>query len=310
MHLPLTLLAEARYRFPHGYVRAYRSKTLLSLRDSEPNGKGRQLLIDELALLDALVKVHLKNYQVWQHRRVIVVALDDASRELPFTTKALAYDSKNYHTWAYRQWALSHFYARVAAAPAVTTAAAEAHTKVWEDELEFTHHLLVTDVRNNSAWNHRWFTVFGRKEGASSETIDREIRWVEASAFDGPSLIYTEHAMRDTPAAPPRRYTQKKLELAPNNPSAWNYLRGILDRHSLPYAPFTQWARDLRSPADPTEDREGRVVLAVEFVADALAQQGNAADAVRAYEALKTLDAMRVNYWAQRQAMAEEVRVR
>lgn len=43
--------------------RAYRSKTLLALKEAEPEGE--QLLIQELSLLDELVKVHLKNYQVW-----------------------------------------------------------------------------------------------------------------------------------------------------------------------------------------------------------------------------------------------------
>lgn len=43
--------------------RAYRGKTLLALRDSEPDGA--DTLVKELSLLDALVKVHLKNYQVW-----------------------------------------------------------------------------------------------------------------------------------------------------------------------------------------------------------------------------------------------------
>lgn len=43
--------------------RAYRGKTLLALRDSEPDGS--DILVKELSLLDALVKVHLKNYQVW-----------------------------------------------------------------------------------------------------------------------------------------------------------------------------------------------------------------------------------------------------
>ena len=44
-------------------TRAYRSKTLLALKDTEEDGI--KLLIKELALLDELVKVHLKNYQVW-----------------------------------------------------------------------------------------------------------------------------------------------------------------------------------------------------------------------------------------------------
>lgn len=147
----------------HYTVWAYRSKTLLALKETEDDGD--QLLVKELSLLDELVKVHLKNYQVWQHRRIIVTALNDPSRELPFTTRALAFDSKNYHTWAYRQWALSHFFADSA--------------ETWAVELEFTRNLLTADVRNNSAWNHRWFTVFARSQPASQEAVEREISYTK-----------------------------------------------------------------------------------------------------------------------------------
>lgn len=97
-----------------------------------------------------------------QHRRIIITALKDPSHELPFTTRALAFDSKNYHTWAYRQWVLSHFFAD--------------SQETWAGELEFTRNLLTADVRNNSAWNHRWFTVFERSQPASQDVVGTEIR--------------------------------------------------------------------------------------------------------------------------------------
>lgn len=97
---------------------------------------------------------------------MIVLALNDPSRELGFTTRALAFDSKNYHTWAYRQWVFSHFYEK---------SDSEDYKKNCEDELEFTRHLLLADVRNNSAWNHRFFIVFRRTQPASEDIIQREI---------------------------------------------------------------------------------------------------------------------------------------
>lgn len=174
--------------------RAYRGKTLLALKDSEANG--RDILVQELGLLDALVKLHLKNYQVWsvlvrmaspgssaelasyccrQHRRAIVLALDDSSRELGFTTRALAFDSKNYHTWAYRQWVFSHFYEKPDS---------EDYQKNCADELEFTRHLLQADVRNNSAWNHRFFVVFRRTQPASEDVIQREIEYAAVNMLN------------------------------------------------------------------------------------------------------------------------------
>ena len=97
---------------------------------------------------------------------MIVLALDDPSRELGFTTRALAFDSKNYHTWAYRQWVFSHFYEKPEA---------EEYQKYCDEELEFTRHLLLADVRNNSAWNHRFFITFRRTQPANDEIIQREI---------------------------------------------------------------------------------------------------------------------------------------
>ena len=93
-----------------------------------------------------------------------MTALNDPSHELGFTSRALELDAKNYHTWAYRQWALSHFYAQD-----------DAHD-VWQGELAYVNQLLAEDVRNNSAWNHRWFVVFARATPASADVVDRENR--------------------------------------------------------------------------------------------------------------------------------------
>ena len=40
--------------------------------------------------------------------------------------------------------------------------------------------MLKTDIRNNSAWNHRWFVVFGRDEKVieDQEILNREIELV------------------------------------------------------------------------------------------------------------------------------------
>lgn len=115
-----------------------------------------------------------KNYQVWNHRRFLVDKLGDGSQELRFTRQILGpeselpcKDSKNYHAWSHRcdcvgsrchfgwsapphhvsglfgllrQWALARF-------------------NMWDRELGFVEELLEDDVRNNSAWNHRWFVI-------------------------------------------------------------------------------------------------------------------------------------------------------
>lgn len=101
-----------------------------------------------------------------------MLALDSPDREISFTTKALSFDAKNYHTWAYRQWALCHFFS-----PSETTSAsAEEKAEVWKGELEYTSSLLDNDVRNNSAWNHRYFVAFESGAQSGEEVAERELK--------------------------------------------------------------------------------------------------------------------------------------
>lgn len=161
----------------------------------------------ELDLMEALIKVHLKGYQVWsvpsiflpysanlcdrQHRKLIVLAMNDSSRELGFCSRALQIDAKNYHTWAYRHWALCHFY----------PPSNPSSKPVWDSEITYSESLINEDLRNNSAWNYRYFVIFenGVYENEMQNKVKEEIE-----------------------------FTQDQLKLAPNNASAWNYLRGCV----------------------------------------------------------------------------------
>ncbi len=75
---------------------------------------------------------------------------------------------------------------------------------------------------------------------------------------------------------------KEKIALAPNNPSAWNYLRGILDHSRVPYSTQASFARqyivdtvepegndilDLENPP-PSEGAELPCAAAIEFMAD------------------------------------------
>lgn len=59
-------------------------------------------------------------------------------QELDFTAAALELDAKNYHAWAHRQDMIQTF-------------------DLWAHELEYVEKLIKEDVRNNSAWNQRFF---------------------------------------------------------------------------------------------------------------------------------------------------------
>ena len=120
--------------------------------------------------MDEIAVRNMKTYQVWHHRRQLITHLttataasrpgkdpvDIATAELEFIARVLGVDTKNYHTWSYRQWLLAHF----------------DDAGLWLGELPYVDDLLETDVRNNSAWHHRYFVVFGR--GSTSQATPAE----------------------------------------------------------------------------------------------------------------------------------------
>ncbi|KIK98587.1 hypothetical protein PAXRUDRAFT_823701 [Paxillus rubicundulus Ve08.2h10] len=246
----------------------YRYKTLMAL--------GAPLDV-ELQLMDELAVKYLKTYQVWHHRRLLVQQTERPGPELEFIANALQIDTKNYHTWSYRQWILAHFN----------------DDTVWSRELQFVESMLDNDVRNNSAWHHRFFVVFqsGVRKGdeARDEVVRRELTFVKA-----------------------------KIAIAPNNASAWNYLRGVLDHSKTPYsnlevfvAPYSlpHSAQEDATPEDvidlenllPSPGAQLPCVAAIEFMADIYESRE---DPMKATELWKSLaheyDTMRNKYWEYR----------
>lgn len=106
-----------------------------------------QEMLDELSFCAQLGGDNPKNYQIWYHRRAILEHSEWFSEvfpsELDYTSTVFAADSKNYHAWCYRQWMILK----------VNVDA------VWADEVDAAHSWIQDDVRNNSAWNQRWFAV-------------------------------------------------------------------------------------------------------------------------------------------------------
>merc|ERR1712226_172161 len=86
----------------------------------------------------------------------------------------------NYHAWQHRQWVLATF-------------------NLYDNELEFIEQLLLDDIRNNSAWNQRFF-VMSRHGGWTPDNVEKEVK-----------------------------FAMEKIFLVKRNESAWNYLRGVLE---------------------------------------------------------------------------------
>lgn len=205
-----------------------------------------------MALMDELALVHMKHYQVWHHRKLLMIQLKKPIPELTFIARVLALDSKNYHTWAYRQWLLTHF----------------DDDKLWQFEVSSVEFMLREDVRNNSAWHHRFFVVFD-------------------------SGVRTGDEDRDAVLKRELNFTKDKIALAPNNLSAWNYLRGILDKTGRKYGtlrdfvlPYTVTRKqsfdsgeeeevyDLDNPV-PSPNASLPCALAIEFLADIHMEEGS-----------------------------------
>ncbi|OBZ67962.1 Protein farnesyltransferase/geranylgeranyltransferase type-1 subunit alpha [Grifola frondosa] len=200
-------------------------------------------LDEELRLMDALAIQFLKTYQVWHHRRLLLTALNSvpaAEAELAFIRRAVAVDTKNYYT------------------PGRTD-----------------KELLEADVRNNSAWHHRFFVVF--QSGVRKGDEDRELVLRRELAF-----------------------TKEKIALAPNNPSAWNYLRGILEYTKTPFSTITTFVEPYASTSrSSTAEQE----IVIDLENPYLRKEGGASTmkAVEIWRSLANVhDTVRKKYWEHR----------
>lgn len=85
------------------------------------------------------------------------------------------------------------------------------------------------------------------------------------------------------------------------------FIKSVLEHFKRPYADHLEWARSIKSPADP----DAPVMLAVEFLADALSEtkaEESVQEAIKLYEELgKEIDPMRENYWNFKKREAESL---
>jgi len=233
----------------------------------------------EMTLMDELAEKYLKTYQVWHHRRLILLlpgtVAGRVAQELTYIANILRADEKNYHTWAHRQWLLAF----------------HNDDALWAGELDFVDTMLNRDLRNNSAWHHRFFVVF--QSGVRTGEEDRQ------------RIIHRELI-----------YVKQHISLAPNNASAWNYLRGVLEFNKLPLSNVTTFVKpytvplpddakdmvDLENPP-PGQGAELPCVAAIEFLADVYEEEGGESTHM-AVELWKSLgeehDTIRKKYWEYR----------
>jgi len=133
------------------------------------------LISNDLALAAELGGANPKNYQIWYHRRAILTEFAKqggdslqqfAEAEMKYVATVLEADGKNYHAWSHRQWLLRMIN----------------DENTWKDELAYTDELIDKDIRNNSAWNQRWFVTHRGGEMTTNPSAEVEYALTKAAA--------------------------------------------------------------------------------------------------------------------------------
>ncbi|RDL41328.1 uncharacterized protein BP5553_01307 [Venustampulla echinocandica] len=260
----------------HYTVWLYRASTLFALE--YPIDK-------ELSWVNEVALENQKNYQIWHHRQLLIDtlyptissdptaihALETSERD--FMTQMFDQDAKNYHVWSYRQYLVRKL------------------NLFNTTELQSIEVLLRSDVRNNSAWSHRFFVVFsdpayctpGSAATAHDPRIpadiaDREIGFAKAATFE-----------------------------APQNQSPWNYIRGVLRKAGRELASLEAFAEEfVKLPSESGEGEDVRSSHALDFLADVWAEKDETAKADTALRLLgDKYDRIRRNYWEWRRGLLD-----
>ncbi|TKX25179.1 protein farnesyltransferase/geranylgeranyltransferase type-1 subunit alpha [Elsinoe australis] len=269
----------------HYTVWLYRSRILTSL--SHPLGA-------EVQWLNAVALRHQKNYQIWHHRQYLLDLIGSPAGEIAFVNRMLQGDAKNYHVWSYRQWLVRRFGlwegkqgngrrelgdearegeeedGEEGEAPGLV-AGAEEEVAEETSELEETAIFIHEDVRNNSAWNHRFFIVNGNEE---SEGVK------DAGVYER-EVAFAEEAIRK----------------APQNQSPWSYLRGTVGR-----AKGKEGLKELTVFCEEFVDLRGEGTVrsshALDMLAEIWGMEDKREEARTAYGLLASrYDPIRTNYW-------------
>ncbi|KAH9963002.1 hypothetical protein BC827DRAFT_1369967 [Russula dissimulans] len=260
-----------------------------------------------LQLTETVIKLNPAHYSAWQYRYETLIAISaPLEPELVLTNALTIASPKTYQVWHHRRLLLTALRDPVPELvfneEILKVDAKNYHTwshrqwllahfdqpELWAGELPFVERLLAEDVRNNSAWHHRFFVTFenGNKTGAGDEVVRRELA-----------------------------FSKEKIALAPNNASAWNYLRGVLDYARMPFSTQADFVElyvvdaveegtdddvlDLENPP-PSKGAELPCVAAIEFVADIHEARGKdgVPEAVKYWRSLAhTHDTIRKGYW-------------
>jgi protein farnesyltransferase/geranylgeranyltransferase type-1 subunit alpha len=266
--------------------------TLLSLMHSKEYSE-RAFALSESAL-DLLAS----HYSIWIYRFDIVVNLHkDLVEELDWCEQVALENEKNYQIWNYRQLLINKIvenggnfnpHREFPIIQSMLESDAKNH-HVWSyrkwlvekfalyndvKELQFIDDCLTKDIRNNSAWSHRFIIKFSQTSSykESQQIVDDEIE-----------------------------YTKTAIEQSPQNPSSWNYLRGIYNKFALDYCNLESFILKFVDLKNITQDNENVAIkstFALEILAQIFLLEKKYDDSIEVYKMLGLIfDPIRKNYW-------------
>ena len=186
--------------------------------------------------------------------------------------------------------------------------------------------MLEEDLLNNSAWSHRYFVLFGHIE-LELMTLHN---WTRNELFSASGREELAKRLDTRVVRAEVAYTKQKIGVAPQNASAWNYLRGVVKRVGM-----EGWQGEMRGfcegfvrPVDLAEGEEGRGGLvrgtqrmglgggereldflgdgvrsshAIDWLSEIYQEEGRKEEAKRCLRALgEKWDPIRRNYWEYR----------
>lgn len=241
------------------------AKALAAMQSTDEDA--RAVLYDELEYAEKKTMKSAKNYQIWNHARLVLGAIPvdiHGIRERAFAhvNAALGLDAKNIHAWSHRAWCVERYDA-------------------WEDEWEFTKRAIEDDWRNNSAWNSRFQCVLRAVEtGTGVEAIRSE------------TTFSTDWIARDADNESAWNYLRGLCDLVENEPG-----EGILAQEIVTIA--VACARASVRANIEAKSRHGLLFLADRAAARATRDADPSAvnHAIALFGDLITLDPLRGNYY-------------